>query len=166
LTALNKKNVKFDWSDACEQAFQYFKIAFTTAPILIHFDLDKKIYLEVNASDYVTDRTMSQIGDDSLLYPVAFFFKKHSTVECNYDIYDKELLAIIRALKEWRFKCESARFPISILTNHKNLEYFMIKRLLSRRQVRWAEFLSRFFYEFKYRPGKLNGKADALTRRL
>jgi hypothetical protein len=86
-------------------------------------------------------------------------------VECNYDIYDKELLAIIRALEEWRLECEGALFPISILTDYKNLEYFMTKKLFSRRQARWAEFLSRFSYEFKYRPGKLNGKADALTRR-
>jgi hypothetical protein len=87
-------------------------------------------------------------------------------VEPFSNIYDKELLTIIRALKKWRPECENARFPISILTDHKNLEYFMTKRLLSRRQARWAEFLSRFSYEFKYRSGKLNGKTDALTRRF
>jgi hypothetical protein len=165
LNALSKKDVKFDWSDACEQAFQRLKKSFTTAPILAHFDPDKKIHVEVDSSDWVSGGIMSQVGDDGLLHPVAFFSKKHSSVECNYDIYDKELLAIIRALEEWRPECEGARFPISILTDHKNLEYFMTKRLLSRRQARWAEFLSRFSYEFKYRPGKLNGKADALTRR-
>jgi hypothetical protein len=53
-------------------------------------------------------------------------------VECNYDIYDKELLAIIRVLEEWRPECEGALFPISILTDNRNFEYFMIKRLLSR----------------------------------
>lgn len=165
LTALNKKDVTFTWSDECEAAFRRLKHAFTTAPVLAHFDPVKKIHLEVDSSDWVSGGTLSQIGSDNLLHPVAFFSKKHSLTECNYDIYDKELLAIIRALEEWRPECEGAEFPITILTDHKNLEYFTTKKLLSRRQARWAEFLSRFSYEFKYRPGRLNGKADALTRR-
>jgi hypothetical protein len=100
LAALSKKNVKFDWSDACEQTFQCLKTAFITASVLIHFDPDKKLYLEINASDYVIDGTISQIGDNNFLHSVAFFSKKHSTVKCNYNIYDKELLTIIRALKK------------------------------------------------------------------
>jgi hypothetical protein len=74
-------------------------------------------------------------------------------------------MAIIKALEEWRPDCEGAAYPLQLITDHKNPEYFMTKKLLNCRQARWSEFLPRFDYEIVYRPGKLNGKADALTRR-
>ena len=67
---------------------------------------------------------------------MAFFLKKHSNEECNYEIYDKELLAIIQAFKEWRPELEGAKFPVTVITDHKNLEYFMLTKLLNRRQAR------------------------------
>jgi hypothetical protein len=74
-------------------------------------------------------------------------------------------MAIIKALEEWRPECEGAAYPLQLITDHKNLEYFMTKKLLHRRQARWSEFLTGFDYEIVYRAGKSNGKADALTRR-
>ena len=59
-------------------------------------------YIETDASDYVSAAILSQYNDNGILHPVAFYSKKHSVAECNYDIYDKELLAIIRAFEEWR----------------------------------------------------------------
>ena len=100
-----------------------------------------------------------------MLHPVAYPSRKHSPAECNYDIYDKDLMAIIKALAEWRPECEGAGYPIQLITDYKNLEYFMTKKLSNRRQARWSEFLSRFDSEIFYRPGKSNAKADALTRR-
>ena len=85
--------------------------------------------------------------------------------ECNYDIYDKELLAIIRCLEQWRPELESCEEPIKILTDHKNLEYFYSTKKLTRRQARWAQILSRYNFVIKYQTGKQNAKADALTRR-
>jgi hypothetical protein len=108
---------------------------------------------------------LSQRDNEGVLHPVAFFSKKHSPAECNYDIYNKELMAIIKALEEWRPECEGAEHTLQLITDHRNLEYFMSKKLLNRRQARWAQFLSRFDYEIVYRPGKSNDKADALTRR-
>ncbi|KAI0991735.1 hypothetical protein K3495_g16452, partial [Podosphaera aphanis] len=93
------------------------------------------------------------------------FSKKHSPAECNYEIYDKELLAIVRAFEEWRPELEGAAHPIAVISDHKNLEYFMSTKQLNRRQARWAEYLSRFNFIIKYRPGKQGGKPDALTRR-
>jgi hypothetical protein len=66
---------------------------------------------------------------------VAFFSKKHTLAECNNEIYDKELIAIIRAFEEWRPELEGALHPIKVLSNHKNLEYFMTTKLLNRRQT-------------------------------
>ncbi len=89
-----------------------------------------EILVETDASNFVR--------------PVAFFPKNHSAAECNYEIYDKELLAIIRAFEEWRPELEGSAFPIQVLSDHKNLEYFMSTKKSNRRQARWSEFLSRF----------------------
>jgi len=138
---------------------------FTTAPALRHFDHEREIIIETDASDYVSAGVLSQHDDEGVLHPVAYYSKKHSPAECNYDIYDTELIAIIKALEEWRPECEGAAYPLQLITDHKNLEYFMTKKLLNRRQALWSEFLTRFDYEIVYRPGRSNGKADALTRR-
>ena len=73
-------------------------------------------------------------------------------------------MAIIRCFEEWRAELESTLHPIQVLCDHRNLWYFMSTKLLNRRQARWSEFLSRFNFRIIYRPGKLGGKPDALTR--
>ena len=132
---------------------------------LAHFDFEKECIVETDSSDNVSAGVLSQYGDDGLLHPVAFFSRKHSPQEINYEIYDKELLAIIRSFEEWRPMLEGAGLPVKILTDHRNLVYFMSTKQLSRRQARWSEFLSRFNFVIQYRPGKLGAKPDALTRR-
>ena len=97
--------------------------------------------------------------------PVAYISKKHNPAECNYEIYDKELMVIVRAFEVWRPELEGSALPIKVISDHKNLEYFASTKQLSRRQTRWSEFLSRFDYKIVYRPGKAGGKPDALTRR-
>ncbi|KAI1000573.1 hypothetical protein K3495_g7621 [Podosphaera aphanis] len=87
-----------------------------------------------------------------------------SPAESNYEIYDKELLAIVQAFEEWRPELEGSPSPVNVITDHKALEYFMKSRLRSRRQARWSEFLSRFNFKICYRPGKQNGPADTLSR--
>ena len=165
LVHLTKKNVPFSWTPACQQSFERLKHAFVTAPILKAFDWTKEVILETDASDYVSAGVMSQYGDDGVLYPVAFFSKKHSVTECNYEIYDKELLAIVRCFEEWRPELEGAPSPVKVITDHRNLEYFMTTKLLNRRQARWSEFLSRFNFKIVFRPGRHGTKPDSLTRR-
>ena len=108
---------------------------------------------------------MSQHDDNGILHPVAFFLKKHTPAECNYEIYNKELMVIIRCFEEWQVELESTPHPIQVLSDHRNLEYFMSTKLLNCQQVRWSEFLSRFNFQITYRLGKLGGKPDTLTRR-
>jgi len=165
LTRLTKKDEPFVWGSEQQLAFEMMVTAFTTAPALRHFDHERDVIIETDASDYVSAGVLSQRDDEGVLHAVAYYSKKHSPAECNYDIYDKELMAIIKALEEWRPECEGAAHPLQLITDHKNLEYFMTKKLLNRRQARWSEFLTRFDYKIVYRPGKSNGKADALTRR-
>ena len=137
----------------------------TKAPILAHYKQGLRTIMEANSSDYVSSRVLFQLGKDRLLYLVAFFFKNLNPAECNYEIYDKELLAIIQCFEQWRPELEATGVPIKVITDHKSLEYFMTTKKLSRRQARWAEFLSGFNFVISYTPGRENGKADSLTRR-
>ena len=77
---------------------------------------------------------------------------------------DRELLAVVRALKVWRHWLEGAKHPFLIWTDHQNLEYIRAARRLNPRQARWAMFLTRFRFTLSYRPGSQNVKADALSR--
>jgi len=111
-------------------AFDLLKKAFTSAPILHHFDYDREI-VEIDASEYVSAGILSQYNDEGIFHLVAFYSKKHSPAECNYEIYDKELLAIVRAFEKWRPHLEGASHPIWVLSDHKNLEYFMSTKLVT-----------------------------------
>jgi len=165
LTVLIRKDQPFNWTQECQFAFDRLKQAFTTAPILMHYNPNLPVTVEIDASDYVVIEVMSQRDDNEQLRPVTYFSFKMLFAECNYEIYDKELLAIIRAFEEWRPELEGTLDPVEVISDHKNLEYFMSIKLLSRRQVRWSEFLSRFNFKIVYRSGELNTRADALTRR-
>ena len=89
--------------------------------------------IEADSSDYVTRGILSQYNKDGVLYPIAYFLKRLSLAECNYEIYDKELLAIIRCFKQWRPELEGAGFPIKVLSDYKNLQYFTTMKQLSHR---------------------------------
>ncbi|KAG0161705.1 hypothetical protein PDIDSM_4973 [Penicillium digitatum] len=106
LVRLTKKDVRFEWTPVCQLSFEALKKAFTSAPVLKAFDWSKEIVLETDASDFVSAGVLSQYDDAGILHPIAFFSKKHSAAECNYEIYDKELLAIIRCFEEWRPELE------------------------------------------------------------
>ena len=99
MISLTGKGIIFDWSPACQEAFKQLKINVTQAPTLRHFDRSKEAILETDSSDYVNGGVLSQYDDEGVLHPVAFYSKNLTPAECNYQIYDKELLAIIRCLK-------------------------------------------------------------------
>lgn len=170
LTALTRKEVTsgdaFPLKPGTKEAvaFESLKQAFTKAPVLVHFNPDLPIWLETDASDYVLGAVLSQIIDEQLR-PIAFLSKKMTPAECNYEIYDKELLAIVRAFEEWRYELAGSKDPIEVVTDHQSLQHFMTTKRLNRRQARWAEFLAEFNFRIKYRPGKQSTKPDALTRR-
>ena len=165
LTALTG-NILWKWTAECQDAFENLKTLICTAPILALYDPDKECVIETDASDYVSAGVFSQPDEAGVLRPVAFFSKKHSPAECNYEIYDKELLAVVLAFEEWRAELEGSPLKIKVFSDHKNPKYFMTTKHLNRRQARWAEYLSRFDFKIHYRPGRLGTKPDALTRRL
>src|SRR5713101_3883494 len=164
LNDLTKKTNKWHWDEPEDSSFILLKAKFCEAPILIQPDVHQPFRLECNASKKACGAVLSQKGEDGLWHPVAFMSKSFIEAERNYDIYDRELLAIIKALEEWRHYLEGSPHTIDILSDHKNLEIFKETCKLSRRQVRWALYLSRFNFQITHMPGKNAGKPDALSR--
>jgi len=93
--------------------------------VLAVLDLDKKIRIEVDASDYVMGEVLSMKCENGRWRPVAYLSKSLNETERNYEIHDKEMLAVIRGLENWRHLLEDAKFKFKVWTDHKNLEYFM-----------------------------------------
>ena len=105
-----------------------------------------------------------QMDENSDLHPCAYFSRTFSSAQRNYDIYDRELLAVILALEEWCQYLQGTAHPITIITNHKNLSYIKDPRKLSRRQARWLLFLQDFDIQWQVIPGTKMAPADALSR--
>jgi hypothetical protein len=155
------------WSPESLSAFNQLKEKFTTAPILHHPDSEREFFVEVDASSTGIGAILSQRhGDPAKMFPCAYYSRKLSSAERNYDVGDRELLAMKAALEEWRHWLEGARLPFTVLTDHRNLEYIRSAKRLNSRQARWSLFFSRFVFKITYRPGSKNGKADALSRQF
>lgn len=122
ITALTHDHTPFMWSPACQATFDHLKAAFTSYPVLRHFDPDRCIIVESDAFDYVYTGVLSQYNNSRKLHPVAYMNKKHSPAEYNYEIYDTELLAIIRCFEELRSELMSTMETIEVLSDHRNLE--------------------------------------------
>ena len=130
-----KKDKKWDWIERQEKVFKKLKEQFTKEPVLVVPDLDKKLRVEVNVSDYVIGGILSMEDKDGKWRPVAFLSKSLNETERNYKIHDKEMLAIIRGLEAWRHLLEGVQFKFEIWTDYKNLEYFIKAQKLNRRQA-------------------------------
>jgi transposase InsO family protein len=165
LNQLTRKDAPFNFNKKCQEAFEKLKQALISAPILHHWNPDLPTKIETDASDGVISGILSQQAEDQLWYPIAYFSKTMNAPECNYEIHDKEMLAIIRSLQEWRAELVSVRAKFKIYSDHEALKYFMTKRMLNARQARWAELLADYNFEIAHTPGRNNQKADALTRR-
>jgi transposase InsO family protein len=164
LHLLTKKDTPFHWTDAQESAFRSLIHAFTTAPVLALPDPSQPFRVLTDASDYALGAILEQPDLLNRWHPVAFYSKSMLPAEQNYDIHDKELLAIIRALESFRHYLEGNPLPFEVWTDHNNLAYFRSKQKLSRRQARWSLFLSQYNFTIIHKPGSFN-KADALSRR-
>ena len=165
LHVLVRKEQKWKWEKEQEKVFEELKAGFTMESVLAIPDIDREMRVEADASDYATGGVLSTKCEDGKWRPVAFISKSLNTMERNYEIHNKEILAVIRCLEAWRHYLEEAKLEFEIWTDHKNLQYFMTSQKLNRRQARWALYLSRFNFMLKHVPGKSMGKADGLSRR-
>ena len=118
LHRLTKKAEPWQWTETEEAAFRALKLLVTLAPVLVLPDQNACFRLETNASGYVTGAILSQLHDDGKWHPIGFTLKSLSPAECNYTIYDKELLSVIRGLEEWRHILEGTKHTIEILNDH------------------------------------------------
>ncbi|KAL0173222.1 hypothetical protein M9458_033533, partial [Cirrhinus mrigala] len=166
LTSLLKnKPKKLCWTEDADRAFNTLKASFTSAPILKHPNPELPFVVEVDASDCGIGAILSQRhGQPGKLHPCAFYSRKLTSDERNYDVGNKELLSMKAAIEEWRHWLEGAKHPFQVITDHKNLEYIKGAKRLNPRQARWALFFTRFNFTVTYRPGSKNSKADALSR--
>lgn len=165
LTALTSPRVPFRWSDTAEAAFAKLKSRFVSAPILIAPDPSRQFVVEVDASEVGVGAVLSQrSSSDDKMHPCAFLSHRLSPAERNYDIGNRELLAVKLALEEWRHWLEGSGVPFIVWTDHKNLEYIRTAKRLNSRQARWALFFGRFDFSLSYRPGSKNVKPDSLSR--
>jgi len=132
LTRLTRKDASWNFDENCRKAFNILKQAFTSAPILMHWVPDTQLVVETNASDYTLAAILSIVTKNNEIHPVAFHSRTFSTPELNYDIHNKELLAIFKAFKIWQHYLEGSALPIDVVTDHKNLEYFLTTKVLTR----------------------------------
>jgi hypothetical protein len=165
LNNLTKKDTVFALSAECKEAFKELKHRLMIAPVLAIYDPEKESILETDASDFAISAILTQKGDDGKKRPVAYYSRKMTQPELNYDVHDKELLAVVEAFKTWRVYLEGAKYPIQVYTDHKNLLYWTTTKELNRRQVRWAETLASYDFRINHVRGTENAGADALSRR-
>jgi len=111
---LVKKDKRWDWTERQEEAFQELKEQFTKEPVLVAPDIDKKMRMEMDALDYAMGGVLSMKCKDELWRPVTFLFKSLNETERNYEIHDKEMLAIVRGLEAWRYLLEEAQYKFEI----------------------------------------------------
>ncbi|MBW0499930.1 hypothetical protein O181_039645 [Austropuccinia psidii MF-1] len=140
LISFIKKDSCFPLNEEDISQFHQLKEAFTTAPILSHFNPSLPTIVETNASNYSLGAKLSQVSDLGK-HPIAFDSLKPIPEECNYEINDKELLGIVWALKNWRAFLLSLSSPFEVLTNHSSLQYFISSKVLTCCQACWAELI-------------------------
>jgi len=141
----------WNWDTKEQDTFERLKAAVTTAPVLVSPQDSEPFRIEADSSDFTSGAVLSQqLPREEKRHPVAFYSKSLSLVEQNYEIHDKEMLTIIRALEEWRHFLEGARHPVEIWTDHKNLEYFMTAKKLNHRQACWSLYLARFDFKLTH----------------
>jgi hypothetical protein len=168
ITDLLKHDVKFEWGEAQEAAFLKITVLFLSGktPILRHYNPDRPAPLETDASDFAIAGILSQKFADGKIHPVRFVSRKLSLAELNYNVYDKEMLAVVFSLKKNRHYLQGAVHKTTIFSDHQNLTYFKSAVLLNQRQARWSEELKQYNFQLFYRKGTSNAKADILSRCL
>ena len=176
LLDLTKKTTPWHWDEPQFKAFEMLKTLMCRKPILLQPNFAKRFYLQTNASAYGMGAILSQAAgiDDTpplknskpKLHPLAYYSATLSPAERNYDIYERELLAVMKSLAHWRHYLGWTKFPFIILTDHTNLQYWKAPKNLNRRMAQWHADLQEYNFEIHYIPGKTNTGPDILSRPL
>ncbi|KAG8491074.1 hypothetical protein CXB51_014234 [Gossypium anomalum] len=159
MTGLLQKNVKFEWTEECQQSFEELKKLLTEAPVLVQPKSGKEFVVYSDASLNGLGCVLMQEGK-----VVAYALRQLKPHERNYPTYDLELAVVVFALKIWRHYLYGEK--CRVYTDHKSVKYFMSQKDLNLRQQRWLELLKDYELVIDYHPGKANVVADALSRKL
>ncbi|ESK80881.1 reverse transcriptase-rnase h-integrase, partial [Moniliophthora roreri MCA 2997] len=165
LHELTKKDMKFEWTKLRDIAFNVLKAKFLQRPILQMPDDEKPFIIKADASKWATGAVLKQQGADGELHPCGYISHAFTATERNYEIYDRELLAITNALKAWEHYLLGGAHPVTVLSDHKNLTYFRTAQKLNRRQARLSLYLTQFDLRLVHVPGTKMVQSDALSRR-
>ena len=163
LTALTCKNFPWIWGTSQQAAFATLLSHFQNAPVLHLPDTQQPFVVMTDASLLASGGVLMQWDGNGDLHPCAYLSQTFSPAKRNYNIYDRELLAVIHALDHWCHYLQGTPYPVTLLTDHKNLMYFHQPQKLSRCQARWMMFLQDFDLHFVHIPGMAMGPANALS---
>jgi hypothetical protein len=159
-----------------QEAFRCVQSEFTKAPVLAHFNYEKPIRLETDASGFAIAGIISQPAawltsgkeegrvKDCDSHQISFWPHNMADVERNDSVENQEMLAIVEACRHWHHNLEGSKYPVRVLTDHHNLQGFMKNKPLRGRLGRWWETLLGYNLEIVYCTGKTNS-ADSLSRR-
>ncbi|TYJ57537.1 hypothetical protein B9479_001855 [Cryptococcus floricola] len=158
----------WDWSTAADQAFEECKSLLAQITGLVPLDYDtvqrgeQQVYLYTDASNTGIGAWLGAGNLPDAVAPIAYFSRSLIPAETRYPVHDKEMLAIVEALKEWRPLLLG--IPVNVMTDHATLRHFFTQPSLSDRQKRWSEVLNDYNLKIYYIPGVTNDVADALSR--
>ena len=166
LYELTRKEQKWEQKIRQKKSFEELKKRFTIKLMLVVPDLDRKIRMEVNALDFVIEGVLSIECENRRWRPVVYLSKSLNKTEKNYEIHNKEILAVIMRLEVWKHLLKDTKLKFKVWTNYKNLEYFIKVQKLNRRQTRQTLYLFRFDFTLKHVLGKRIDKTNSLSRRI
>ena len=171
-----KKTTPWEWTTMQQLAFTFLKDLMCAAPVLIQPNFNKMFFLQVDACAYSMGVVLSQEGEVTtpslekwqkpVLYPITYYPATFTLMEWNYDIYNRLLLAMMKALYHWRPYLAWTKEPFSILIDHANLTFWKAPRKLDRRHACWHADLQEYNFKMIHIPWNTNGPADALSRPL
>jgi len=172
LLDLTKKTTIWHWDEPQKLAFEKLKTLMCQQPVLAQPNYERPFVVHTDASAYGVGAILLQEGETSQtnatqkpkLHPLAYYSASFIQAERNYDIYERELLAVVKALKHWRHHLAGAKNPFTVVTDHANLAYWKESRDLNRRTARWHSFLQDYWFLIQITPGKNHSAADFLSR--
>ena len=171
LNDLTRKATSFCWEPPQMKAFKTLKTIMCQKPILRQPYYDNPFYLLTDASAYSVGAILSQEGETNprskkpFLHPIAYYSSTFIPAERNYDIYERELLAVLKSLEHWRPHLAATKKPVTVLTDHANLAFWKNPKKVNRRVARWFATLQDYHLHIKHVPGKQHAAPDMLSRR-
>ena len=171
LIDLTRKAIPFHWEPPQVKAFETLKTIMCRKPILRQPNYDDPFFLLTDASAYGVGAVLSQEGETNprsqkpFLHPIAYYSSTFIPAERNYDIYKRELLAVLKSLEHWRPHLAATEKPVTVLTDHANLAFWKNPKKVNRRVARWFATLQDYHLRIKHVPGKQHAAPDMLSRR-